>query len=255
MNTTYKNIKIHYQITGQGEPMVLLHGFLEDSSMWETFLPELSKKYQIITIDLLGHGKTECLGYIHSMETMARAVVHVLEERRIPSAIIVGHSMGGYVALALAELNTQYVSSIILLNSTSKADSPERKLNRERGIQVVKKNPQAYTSMAIANLFASDNRERFALEIGKIKNTASKTSLQGIIAAQEGMKIRPERTVILHNFLKDKLLIAGKQDPVLNHQQLAEEAKLTHTKFHSLEGGHMSHVENFQEVAHILQQL
>ena len=251
MKTTYKNTQIHYQIRGQGTPLVLLHGYLENSTMWEALLPELVKKYQVITIDLLGHGQTECLGYVHSMETMAKAVRTALEQESIPPAIVIGHSMGGYVSLAIAEAYPDRVAALVLLNSTAKADSTERKLNRDRGIQVVKKNPTAYTSMAIANLFASENQALFPTQIAKIKQEAAQTPLQGIIAAQEGMKIREDRTTVLKNFKGTKLLIAGKQDPVLDYSQLEKEAQNTNTKFISLDGGHMSHVENFEEILEI----
>lgn len=255
MTATFNNTQIYYQISGTGAPIVLLHGFLENSTMWDTLTEQLIKKHQVITIDLLGHGQTPCLGYIHSMETMANAVTRVLEKEKIISAKIVGHSMGGYVALALAENHPEFVTSLVLLNSTSCADSPERQLNRERGIEVVKKNPTAYTSMAIANLFASKNRERYANQITKIKTEAAKTPLQGIIAAQEGMKIRKDRTTLLKNFSGYKQLIAGKQDPVLDYQKLVEESKITNAEFLLLNGGHMSHVENFEEVLNALLQI
>jgi len=97
------------------------------------------KKNRVITIDLLGHGNSECLGYIHSMEDNADMIHEILSELRIRKAIFVGHSMGGYVALAFAELYPETVKGIVLLNSTSRADSEERKLNRDRAIKVVKK--------------------------------------------------------------------------------------------------------------------
>ncbi len=252
MTATYKNTQIHYQITGQGTPMLLLHGFLENSTMWDALIPELAKKYQVITIDLLGHGNTDCLGYVHSMETMAKAVRTVLDQEKIAPTILVGHSMGGYVGLALAEHFPERIASLILLNTTAMADSPERKLNRERGIQVVKKNPHAYTSMAIGNLFAAKNRDRYADQITVIKTEAAKTPLQGIVAAQEGMKLRPDRTAILQEFSGTKLLIAGKKDPVLSHDQSVIESKITNTPLLSLDCGHMAHVENLEAVLNCL---
>ena len=100
----YKNTKISYSDIGKGTTIVLLHGFLENKNMWQKFVTDLSPKYRVITIDLLGHGESECLGYVHSMEDNADVVHAVLSELRIRKAIFVGHSMGGYVALAFAEL-------------------------------------------------------------------------------------------------------------------------------------------------------
>ncbi|MFM7896475.1 MAG: alpha/beta fold hydrolase, partial [Flavobacterium sp.] len=81
--TNFKNTKISYTDQGKGTAVVLLHGFLENQSMWKAFIPELVKKHRIITIDLLGHGETECLGYVHTMEDQADMVHHVLHELKI----------------------------------------------------------------------------------------------------------------------------------------------------------------------------
>ena len=79
----FKNAKIHYKDFGKGKAIVLLHGFLENSTMWNDFINEWSRQNRIITIDLLGHGKSECLGYVHSMELMAEAVAEVLSHLKI----------------------------------------------------------------------------------------------------------------------------------------------------------------------------
>ena len=148
----YKNTKISFTDQGKGTTIVLLHGFLENQTMWKAFVPELAKKYRVITINLLGHGQTECLGYVHSMEDQADMVHSVLHELKIKKAILVGHSMGGYVALAFAELYPDNMKGLVLLNSTSRADSDERKVNRDRAIVAVKQNYAAFVRMSISNL-------------------------------------------------------------------------------------------------------
>lgn len=130
----YKNIPLFYSDKGQGLAVVLLHGFLENSSMWHDLEQTLQASYRIICIDLLGHGQTGCLGYIHTMEAMAHAVNYVLEHLNINCAVFVGHSMGGYVALAYAELYTNKVKGLCLANSTAKADSKLKQINRDRAI-------------------------------------------------------------------------------------------------------------------------
>ena len=67
----YKNINIYYSDTGTGTATVLLHGFLENATMWDYYIPDFSKKQRVIAIDLLGHGQSECLGYVHTMENQA----------------------------------------------------------------------------------------------------------------------------------------------------------------------------------------
>jgi len=248
----YKNTKISYSDTGKGGAIVLLHGFLENKKMWQDLAPELSKKYRVVTIDLLGHGESDCLGYVHSMEDNADAVQTVLSELRIRKAIFVGHSMGGYVALAFAELYPANVKGLVLLNSTSKADSEERKKNRDRAIKAVKKDYIGFIRLSIANLFSPDNREKFTAEIENVKLEALKTPLQGIVASLEGMKIRKDREVLLHLTPYPKMLILGKKDPVLVFPESLEQIEGTDVKIVTFPDGHMSAIENQEELKEVL---
>lgn len=248
----YKNTKISYSDTGKGNAVVLLHGFLENQTMWQDLVPELRQKNRIITIDLLGHGNTECLGYVHSMEDNAEAVQAVLTKLRIRKATFVGHSMGGYVALAFAELYPDSMRALILLNSTSNADSEERKANRDRAIKAVKKDYSSFIRLSIANLFSPDNRERLIDEIEKVKLEALKTPLQGVVASLEGMKIRKDREVLLHLTPYPKMLILGKNDPVLIYENALEQIQETTVKLATFPDGHMSHIENREQLKTVL---
>lgn len=248
----YKNTKISYSDSGEGNAIVLLHGFLENKKMWTEYVDLFSKKNRIITIDLLGHGETECLGYIHKMEDNANVVNEVLEHLQIEKAIILGHSMGGYVGLAFAELFPNKIRKLVLLNSTSKEDTAEKKLNRTRAIKAVKQNYIGFVSLAIANLFSENNRIRLANEIEKVKEEALKTPLQGIIASLEGMKIRKDRESLLHQNRFPVLLILGKKDPVLSYQDSLSQIEDTTVELVSFEDGHMSHIENKEELKNIL---
>ena len=248
----FKNTSISYSDTGKGTAIVLLHGFLENQSMWDNYIQTFSKKNRVITIDLLGHGETECLGYVHSMEDNADAVHAVLAELRIRKAILVGHSMGGYVALAFAELYPEYLKGLVLLNSTARADSEERKLNRDRAIKAVKHSFINFISLSIANLFSEGNRERLVNEIESVKNKALKTPLQGIVASLEGMKIRNDREALLHLTAFPKLLILGEKDPVLPHEETKQQVENTEVELIVFPDGHMTHIENEEELTGVL---
>lgn len=248
----FKNTRISYTDSGKGTTIVFLHGFLENQHMWHAFVPEFSKKYRVITIDLLGHGATECMGYVHSMEDNADAVHAVLSEIRIRKAVLVGHSMGGYVALAFAEMYPDHVKALVLLNSTSRADSGERKLNRDRAIKAVKQSFSNFISLSIANLFSEENRERLKDQIELVKKEALKTPLQGIVASLEGMKIRMDREVILHLTPYPKMLILGEKDPVLNYEENLEQIEETAVQLVTFTDGHMSHIENQTELTTVL---
>ncbi|MDN3678571.1 alpha/beta fold hydrolase [Flavobacterium paronense] len=248
----YKNTKISFTDEGKGTAVVFLHGFLENKTMWNAFIPELSQKFRIITIDLLGHGETECLGYMHSMEDQADMIHAVLHELKIRKAALIGHSMGGYVALAFAELYPDNVKGIFLLNSTSRADSDERKINRSRAIKAVKQNYTNFVRLSIANLFSEDNREKLENEIENVKLEALKTPLQGIVAALEGMKIRKDREVLLHFAPYPIQLVLGKKDSVLNYDDTINQIEDTKVELTTFPDGHMSHIENETELKKVL---
>jgi pimeloyl-ACP methyl ester carboxylesterase len=252
MLLNFKTSKFDYTSQGNGKAIVLLHGFLENQTMWEPFLSVLSENHTVITIDLPGHGKSECLGYVHSMELMAEVVHAVLVNEKIEQATFLGHSMGGYVALAFAEKHPQMCSEIILLNSTPKADSTERKENRDRAIALVKKHKDAFLSMAIANLFAEENKEKFAEEIEALKKDALKMKTQGIIAALEGMKIRKDRTRLLKKLTIPKTIITGTLDPIMPVDDLKKIAFSCDCQFIVWKGGHMSTIENKGEMLNFM---
>lgn len=248
----YKDISVNYTDSGKGTAVVLLHGYLENQLMWQDFIADFSKKYRVITIDLLGHGNTQPLNYVQTMEDNAEVVLAVLNELRIRKAILVGHSMGGYVALAFADLFPNIVKGIALVNSTAKADSAGRKQNRDRAIVAVKQNYSAFVRMSIANLFSEDNRERLEDEIEQVKLQALKTPLQGIVASLEGMKIRKDREFLLKEGKFPMLLILGKKDPVLNYGENIGQADYPSVEFVSFNDGHMSWIENHDDLKETL---
>ena len=248
----YKNTKISFTDQGKGTAVVLLHGFLENKTMWDKYVSALSKYHRVITIDLLGHGETECLGYIHTMEDQADMIFAVLISLRIRKIVLVGHSMGGYVALAFAELYPDNVKGLFLLNSTSRADSDERKINRDRAIKAVKQNHTNFVRISISNLFSEDNREVLAKEIEKVKLQALKTPLQGIVASLEGMKIRKDREVLLHFAPYPIQLVLGEKDGVLIYPETVDQIEGTKVELTTFPDGHMSHIENEAELKKVM---
>lgn len=255
MNTKqflYKNTKLSYSSSGKGKTTVLLHGFLENQTMWDFYVDDFSKTNQIITIDLLGHGNSECLGYIHTMDDQADMVFAVLKELKISNAAFVGHSMGGYVALAFADLYPEAITGLVLLNSTTYPDNHERKINRNRAIKMAHKEYVSLVKISISNLFNIDNRDKIKSEIEAVKNEALKTPLQGYIAAQEGMKVRKNKEHVLHLTSFPKLLILGEKDGVLNYEENIKQIEETNTQLVSFPDGHMSHIENKTELKKVL---
>ncbi|SFC92916.1 alpha/beta fold hydrolase [Algibacter pectinivorans] len=252
MYLEHKGIRIFYTDHGQGNTVVLLHGFLENASMWEPFTPTISQNNRVITIDLLGHGKTGCLGYVHTMELMAEAVQAVVTHLKVSRFYIVGHSMGGYVSLAFAEKNPAALKGLCLMNSTPNEDTPEKKNNRDRAIKTVKQNHNTFIQLAIGNLFSPKNRITFADNIKTLILEAQQTPIQGIVAALEGMKIRKDRTSVFHSAPYKTMLIISKKDPILNYEMLLNQTKNTKVSIVEFNDGHMSHIENKEDFSHEL---
>ncbi|MGJ8665538.1 MAG: alpha/beta fold hydrolase [Patiriisocius sp.] len=240
MNLSYNNASIFYDIQGTGPALVLLHGFLESSAMWARTIEEFKKNHTIITIDLPGHGKSGVVSKTHTMELMAAITAEILDKHNIEVASIIGHSMGGYVALAFIELFPNRVDKVVLVNSSTQKDSDDRKENRDRAIKFMKTQKHAIVSMAIGNLFTNENRLRFSSEISELKKQAMDFPTDGIIANIRGMRDRKDRSSVLKNFGGDKLIIAGKRDtivPISVSEEISEETK---TPLKIVFGGHMS---------------
>ncbi len=252
MNFIYKNTHLNFTILGKGSVIVLLHGFLENSTMWNEIAAVLSKKNKVICIDLLGHGKTENHGYIHTMEDQAEMVKAILNHLQLRKYIIIGHSMGGYIALAFAKLFPQNVKGLCLMNSTALPDSEEKKINRDRAIIAVKQNHKTFVRIAIPMLFSEENRTVFTSEIKQITDEALQISPQGIIASLEGMKIRKDQTSIYKNSNFPIQMIVGKQDPALDYLSLINQTQNTKVKVVEFPDGHMSHVENKDDLMNAL---
>ncbi|SDK85560.1 Pimeloyl-ACP methyl ester carboxylesterase [Salinimicrobium catena] len=244
MKIRYRNKDIHYTSEGTGETAVLLHGFLESKEIWTDFIPEFLKYGRVITIDLPGHGESEVIEEVHTMELMADAVYAVLKEEKVQQANFIGHSMGGYVALAFLEKHPSMMHEFMLLNSTPKEDSREKKTNRERAIEVVKKNKRAFISMAISNLLTPENDKKFVKEVNEIKERAYQFPAEGIIAALKGMKIRTNKEKLLAQFNGTKVIVTGQNDPLIELKAIKSIADKCNCRFFTLPGGHLSYLES-----------
>ncbi len=247
---SFKNKKIHYITNGRGDStVVLLHGFLENLSMWKDVENHLENTHKIISIDLLGHGKTDGVADVHTMPLMAEAVKQVLDNENIKKCKVIGHSMGGYVALALAEKHPTLVKQIVLLNSTFLNDSETKKEDRLRAVEALKQNRSSFINQAIPHLFAEQNREKFSEEINEVIEQAKQTSIQGITAALLGMRERKDYTqwVNLSNIKIDILI--GEQDEVIALQPFLEYFENSKGETHLFKNsGHMLHIEDTKKI-------
>jgi len=250
----YKGAKIHFKIQGKGDkvPLVLLHGFLEDSQIWDPIVEELQKERQIICIDLPGHGKSEGVAEIHSMQLMAEVVREVLKVLELELVSIAGHSMGGYVSLEFLKIFPMIIKSVMLINSTPVEDTVEKRKIRERSVKLVGKNKEAFVSMAISNLYSGSSKDKFTSEIRDLKSRAGKMEAENIQAALKGMKIRANSIKELKSFSGQKIILGGKQDPILDIDELQSVAKRCDCEFHAMENGHNSYMEDMNNLRTIM---
>jgi len=251
---SFKNIKVRYSDKGHGRAVVLLHGFLESHEIWDEFSDKLSKSFRVIAIDLPGFGDTPCIGYVHSMELMAQCVKAVMDNIGYRRYVVVGHSMGGYVGLAFADLFADNVSGLCLFHSTSLPDTAEKKQSRNAVIKIVKENPRHYINAFYESLFAPANADEHKKEIQFLRTLSEKFTRQGIVNALEGMKERKKRDWILEFAKYPVLFIAGKKDNVIPYKSVLQQAQLVkHPTVLLLEDvGHMGFYEAKEETLKVV---
>ena len=244
---------LHYTTEGTGNSVVFLHGFMENSNIWNSFISEFSKTFQVITIDLPGHGKSESNQDINTIEIMAEKVIEVLEFLKISNATFIGDSIVGYVSLAIAEGYPQFVNKVVLVNSTSLPDNKEKKEQRLKVIPTIQKNYPLFVRLSIPMLFAEELKIQLENEINELKNIALENSVKGIEAALRGMRERPDRTHVFYDIDKPFLIINGSKDSTIDvdlfETVIPEKENI---KVEKLDCGHVAFIEQREEFIKIL---
>lgn len=223
----HRDVDISYSDSGAGDAIILLHGYLESSKVWDGFIPGLKQRYRIITIDLPGHGQSSVRGNEHSMEFMADSVKAVLDHENIGPSMMLGHSMGGYVTLAFMEKYPSALRACCLFHSHPYADTDGIIENRMREIKVVQwgKKNLIYPEN-IAKMFAEFNTGRFSAELDRHKEIASAIPAEGIIAVLNGMIHRPSRHGVLEKGDIPLLLILGRYDNYIPFEEMKNRIRL-----------------------------
>jgi len=242
----FKEKRIFYKDAGQGQTIVLLHGFTESLKIWKDFVKVLSKEFRVITIDLPGHGESECVADLHTMELQAEVVQSVLKKTGIRKCVMIGHSMGGYVTLAYARKYPGKLKGFCIFHSHCFADSPEDREIRNRTIEVVRNDKFGFIAKFIPGLFPEEVQEKFAKKIGDLVKESEKMPKKGIIAALEGMKLRNDQTSLLSTTKLPVLFILGLKDSKAPISKLWEMISLpAHSESLILRDvGHMGYIES-----------
>lgn len=196
---------------GEEFPVVLLHGFLEDSRLWDEWLPLLPDRHYI-RIDLPGAGSSELIDNL-SMDSMAEVVEAVVSHLGIKRFILNGHSMGGYVALAYAERWGEKLAGLCLFHSHPFADSEEKKASRLKAVEFINKNGHViYVRQTIPQLFVYDYSKGYQSEVNRLIHNAAYFKPENIIATLHAMRNRRDRSEVLRNIACPVLMLIGKHD-------------------------------------------
>lgn len=228
---------------GQGKNLLLIHGFPMTSKIWRSFIPVLSEAFQVITIDLPGFGESPLLPVPFTLDDVAREVLAAMDRERIRDAVVVGHSLGGYVALAMAAQRIEFFKGLVLLHSTAEADGPEKKESRDKAIEFIKgKGAEAFTRTFSSSVFQNPNHP----DVPFVREMNLAVNSETLTAYTAAMRDRPDRMDLLKSFERPLMFVAGAHDqgiPVESIQAQAANAK--HHEVHVLKDQkHMSLIED-----------
>lgn len=234
---------IFFKDQGKGFPLVLLHGFCETHQIWDGLVNELANDFRVIRPDLPGFGKSQLPAQPFTLDDVGGLLRDWLLGLRIKRPVIIGHSLGGYLALAIAQKDINLPAGLGLFHSTPFADSDEKKGNRNKTIDFVKRFGVApFVETFIPGLF--HQKENPAIDF--VRKTALTTSLATLISYSEAMRDRPSREDLLKNYQGQVLVVAGMYDSVIPFSVLQQiNVRAPETIFCPLEEtGHMGMFEN-----------
>lgn len=239
---------MHVADTERGDKcVVLLHGYLESMIVWDEFVPLLSKHMRVVTLDIPGHGISTINGEVHTMEYLADCVALSMETLGIERYSVVGHSMGGYVALAMLDKHRDHLDSIILLSSTPNADSEEKCERRRREIELIKAGKKNTLARLVPHAgFAPENVKRLKDYIEDLGELIIITEDEGVIAILAGMIERKDRNEILRTCGVPHMFIFGRHDFYIPNEA-AEELAARHPEAEVVWLDHSGHMGFYEE--------
>ena len=245
-------VQLAYERRGKGSPLVLLHGFPLDHHLWDEVVPLLEDTFDIILPDLRGFGESTTVDSPYSMDDYAAEIAGLLDQLGIQRAAIVGHSMGGYAALAFARLYPERVSGLGLVSSQVLADAPERKEGRYKSAADVSANGIESVVATMTPKFTSDERlQSYARESMEQQQPAA------YVGALKAMAERADSTALLPSFSFPVVIVHGDTDALIPIDR-AREVKEALPQAHLVEisgAGHIPMLEAKEKTAEALKHL
>jgi 3-oxoadipate enol-lactonase len=208
-------VTLHYSEVGQGTPLVLLHGFPLSSAIWHEQQQELSDNFRVITPDLRGHGRSPAPAGVYEMELLARDVLALLDSLLVKKAVIMGHSMGGYVALAAWKLAPERFLALGLIASQAGADTEEARQGRFKMAEKVAADGSKVVAEAMLFKLFSPDLPGGSPIINQVGQMILNTPTAGIIGALKGMAGRADSGPLLPKLNMPVLILAGDKDQII----------------------------------------
>lgn len=234
-NILFQDTPVFYTTMGNGSPVVLLHGFGEDSNIWQHQYAELQKHHYLIMPDIPGSGLSPALPGSPSIDDFAAVINAILTAEQINYCTVLGHSMGGYIALAMAEKYPSLLKALGLLHSSAYADTDAKKEARKKSIEFIQTNgAPAFLKTAIPGLFSEAFTKEHPAVIEALVKKGDNFTPAALVQYYKAMIARPDRTTILRQFAGPVLLLAGKHDTAVPFEQSRQQASLaaeTHVCF------------------------
>ncbi|EPR66154.1 alpha/beta fold hydrolase [Cyclobacterium qasimii] len=232
---------------GSGKALVLLPGFCETKEMWREFAAPLLDTCEIWCPDLPGFGNSPAAKDQFSIAEIGEILADWMLANNIGDAVLIGHSLGGYLALEMALLQRLDLSGLGLFHSTAFADSEDKKKSRKKTVEFVNKHGvKSFIQSSLPLLFLRENRERCKEDIASLIHHASQLPLASIIAYLHAMRNRKDHMKTLSEFQKPTLMICGNEDTAV---PIADSLKHKHAvdQFYQLTNcGHMGMFEQTQ---------
>lgn len=239
-------VDLFFNQTGQGIPLILIHGYPLDHTTWQPILPFLRSNVHVILPDLRGFGKSPVTEGIYSMEVLAADVCALMDQFNIPRAVIIGHSMGGYVTLAFARLFPERLLGIGLVGSKATADAPDKQAGRKEMAAAIH---QRGMQVAVERMLPILTRDTGVAK--QITGIMLSTSIPAGAGASLGMAERVDSTDLVSKLNVPGLVMAGADDPFAPldaSRELAQNMK--NARLVKIDGaGHMMMMEQPQAVA------
>jgi pimeloyl-ACP methyl ester carboxylesterase len=243
----FQSSPIHYRVEGQGFPVMLIHGFGEDARIWDGQVEFLKANDQLIVPNLPGSGDSPYNEALHTVEDYAQSIKAILDAEGIKAFKLIGHSMGGYIALAFAEQWPDYLKAFGLFHSTAFPDSEEKKQARKKSIEFIREHgSREFIASATPNLFSDYTKKHHSEMVTAMINRYVGFDPLALINYYEAMIMRPDRTAVLKTMAVPVLFIIGESDKAVPMEDTLKQSHLPLiAQIHIFKNnGHMGMLEN-----------